>query len=181
MLIDAQDSCLLVVDVQERLVPAIHDGERVVRNTAWLMQIARELAVPVLMSEQYPRGLGHTVTELRGLVPADEVMEKIHFSCAAAPECMPRIAATGRSQVVVAGIEAHVCVLQTALGLVAGGHQVYVVADAVSSRRAEDVELALARMRADGVRIVCREMVAFEWLHRAGTDPFRDVSRRFLR
>jgi len=181
VLIDAEKSCLLVVDVQERLIPAIHDGERVIRNTGWLMRIAGELGVPVLMSEQYPRGLGHTVAELRDLMPAGEIVEKLHFSCAASPECRKRLDVIGRRQVVVAGIEAHVCVLQTALGLLRDGFEVYVVAEATSSRRAADAELAVERLRHDGVRIVGREMVAFEWLHRAGTDRFRDVSKRFLR
>lgn len=181
MLLRAETSCLLVVDVQERLTPVIHEAARAVENIAWLIGVARELAVPVVMTEQYPRGLGHTVAELRRLVADEEVVEKIHFSCADSPECRKRLAATGRDQVVVTGVEAHVCVLQTALGLLGDGCEVYVAADAVSSRRAADAELALARLRDEGVRVVSREMVAFEWLHRAGTDTFRDVSRRFLR
>ena len=181
MLIDAEKSCLLVVDIQERLIPAIHENERVVENTGWLMRIAGELGVPVLMSEQYPRGLGHTTPELRELVPADEIIEKVHFSCAASPECRQRLDAVDRKQVILTGIEAHICVLQTGLGLVADGFEVYVVADAVSSRRPENAELGIERMRRDGVRIVSREMVAFEWLHQAGTDQFRDISKRFLR
>ncbi|MEE8522645.1 MAG: hydrolase [Thermoanaerobaculia bacterium] len=181
MLIDAEKSCLLVVDVQERLLPAIHESDRVVRNIGWLMQIAGELGVPILMSEQYPRGLGHTVAELRDLVPAEEIVEKIHFSCAASPECRRRLDVIGRQQIVVTGIEAHVCVLQTALGLLEDGFEVYAVADAVSSRRAAAAELAVERLRRDGVRVVGREMVAFEWLHQAGTDRFRDISKRFLR
>lgn len=181
MLIDAEKSLLLVVDVQERLVPAIHEGERVVHNIGWLMQIAAELGVPTLMTEQYPRGLGPTVAELRELVPAEDVVEKIHFSCAASPECRRRLDEVSCEQIVLTGIEAHVCVLQTALGLVRDGFEVYVVAEATSSRRAADAELAFERLRHDGVRVVGREMVAFEWLHQAGTDQFRDISKRFLR
>ena len=181
MLIELAKSCLLVVDIQERLLPAIHEGERVIENTAWLMQIAQELEVPVLVSEQYPKGLGHTVPALQELAPEGALVEKIHFSCAASPACQKRLDAIDREQVVVTGVEAHVCVLQTAIGLAALGWQVFVVADAVSSRRVRDVELGLERMGAAGVHIVSREMVAFEWLHRAGTDQFRDISRRFLR
>ena len=181
MLIDPQNSCLLVVDVQQRLVPAIHEGQRVVDNTAWLMEIASELSIPTLVSEQYPKGLGPTVDRLLELTTPEAVVEKLHFSCAASPEARERIDALDRQQVVITGIEAHVCVLQTALGLVAAGRPVFVVADAVSSRRAQDAELGLARMRADGVRVVSREMVAFEWLQQAGTDTFRSISRRFLR
>ncbi len=181
MLMRAETSCLLVVDFQERLMPAIHDAERVMANGAWLIQIAQRLTVPVLVSEQYPQGLGHTVAPIRNLLPAEAFMEKVHFSCAADRDCMRRIDALEREQIVVIGSEAHVCVLQTALGLRATGKQVYLVADAVSSRSPRDVELALARMRAEGVRIVSREMVAFEWLHQSATDTFRAISREFLR
>lgn len=181
MLIEREKSCLLVVDIQERLVPAIHEGERVVENTAWLMRIASELGVPTLVSEQYPRGLGATVESLRQLAQDDSVVEKIHFSCAEAPECRGRLDALGRAQVIVTGIEAHVCVLQTAIGLAQGGYDVFVVADAVSSRRPEDAALALERLRAVGVAVVCREMVAFEWLHQAGTEIFRTISKQYLR
>lgn len=181
MLMRVETSCLLVVDFQERLMPAIYQADSVVANGAWLIQIAQRLGVPVLASEQYPQGLGHTVAAIRELLPADAFMAKIHFSCAAERDCMRRIDALGREQIIVIGAEAHVCVLQTALDLRAAGKEVYLVADAVSSRSPRDVELALARMRADGVHIVSREMVAFEWLHQAGTDRFRAISREFLR
>jgi nicotinamidase-related amidase len=176
-----ETSCLLVVDLQERLLPAIHQADQVVAHGGWLIQIARRLGVPVLASEQYPRGLGHTVTAIRELLPAEAFMEKNHFSCAADRDCMRRIDALGRDQIIVIGTEAHVCVLQTALDLRTASKEVYLVADAVSSRSPRDVELALERMRAEGVRIVSREMVAFEWLRQAGTDRFRAISREFLR
>lgn len=181
MLMRVETSCLLVVDLQERLLPAIHQADQVVTHGAWLIQIARRLGVPVLASEQYPQGLGHTVSAIRELLPAEAFMEKNHFSCAADRDCMRRIDALGRDQIIVIGTEAHVCVLQTALDLRAASKEVYLVADAVSSRSPRDVELALERMRAEGVRIVSREMVAFEWLHQAGTDRFRAISREFLR
>ena len=181
MLMRVETSCLLVVDFQERLMPAIHQTDVVVANGAWLIQIAQRLGVPVLASEQYPQGLGHTVAAIRNLLPADAFMEKTHFSCAAERDCMRRIDALNREQIVVIGAEAHVCVLQTALDLRAVGQDVFLVADAVSSRSPRDVELALERMRAEGVRIVSREMVVFEWLHQAGTDLFRRISRDFLR
>ncbi|MBK8508828.1 MAG: hydrolase [Candidatus Competibacter sp.] len=181
MLMKAETSCLLVVDFQERLMPAIHQADQVVANGVWLIQIARRLDVPVLASEQYPRGLGHTVSAIRELLPEDAFVEKTHFSCAAELDCMRRIDLLDRPQVVLVGAEAHVCVLQTALGLRMAGKDVYLVADGVSSRSPTDVQLALERMRAEGVRIVSREMVAFEWLHQAGTESFRAISREFLR
>lgn len=181
MLMKAETSCLLVVDLQERLMPAIHQADQIIATGVWLIQIAQQLRIPVLASEQYPRGLGPTVTAIRELLPADAFMEKDHFSCAAELECMRSIDACGRDQVILIGAEAHVCVLQTALDLRAAGKEVYLVADGVSSRSPYDAVLALERMRAEGVRIVSREMVAFEWLHQAGTDRFRAISRDFLR
>jgi nicotinamidase-related amidase len=181
MLINVEKSCLLIVDAQERLMPAVHDGQRVIETSAWLMKIADRLGVPVLLSEQYPRGLGHTVRSLASLAPPDAVMDKVHFSCAAEPACFERIAASGREQIILTGAEAHVCVLQTALGLRAAGREVFVVADGIGSRDPSNVELALRRMGAAGAWTVSREMVAFEWLERAGTEVFREISRQYLR
>ncbi len=181
MLIDAARSCLLLVDLQERLIPALHDADQLVANTAWLLAIAQRLEVPVRLSEQYPQGLGHTVAELRDPVPAEAILEKTCFSLAAEPDALAALKATGREQWIVTGAETHVCVLQTALDLLAAGLEVYVVADCVSSRRPWDRDLGLERMRAEGVRVVSREMVAFEWLRRSATNRFRDISREFLR
>lgn len=181
MLLDRDASMLLVIDVQQRLVPAIHDHGPVMDSVAWLMDLSRTLDVPVRASEQYPKGLGPTVPELRRRLDDADVAEKLHFSCAADPGCLAMIDGLGRSQIVLCGIETHVCVLQTALGLVSQGHQVFVVADAVGSRQPSDRQLGLNRMRDAGVTVVCREMVAFEWLHVAGTDEFKAVSRDFLR
>lgn len=181
MLLQREHSALLVIDVQQRLLAVMHEPERVVENCGWLLRLAERLAVPVLLSEQYPRGLGPTDERLRTLVPAAAIMEKLAFSCTGAADCSTRIEALERQQWVLAGIESHVCVLQTALGLRARGREVYVVAEAVSSRRPADRELAFARLRGAGVTIVGREMVAFEWLGSAGDDQFRTVSREFLR
>ena len=181
MLINAENSCLLIVDVQERLMPVVYEGQKVIDNSVWLAGIAERLGIPVLMSEQYPRGLGHTVPQLVERVSIEAIMEKVHFSCALEHSCMERIDACDRPQMILTGAEAHVCVLQTALGLQHTGKEVYVVADAVASRDPHNVELAFERLRAEGVRMVSREMVAFEWLRRAGTDVFRVISREFLK
>ena len=180
MLIDAERSALLVVDLQEKMVPALADGAAVVANVRWLIGVAMRLGVPVAAVEQYPQGLGPLVPEVAATLAPGAVAPKNHFSCVAAG-CLAGLPGAGRAQVVLAGAEAHVCVLQSALDLAAGGKEVFVVADAVGSRRAQDRDVALARMRADGVRIVTREMVAFEWLREAGTALFREVNREFLR
>ena len=181
MLIDAANSCLLVIDIQEKLVPAVHESDTLIERSRWVIEIAHRLGVPVLASEQYPQGLGRTVAPVAAVLGERPALEKLHFSCAADPGCAAALDALGREQVVIVGMEAHVCVLQTALGLRQQGREVFVVADVVSSRDPEDKDLALARMRQAGVWVVSREMVVFEWLHRSGTDTFREISRNYLR
>lgn len=180
MLIQAEHSFLLMIDLQERLGPAIDNFAEVQRHNKWLLDIAQRLHVPVAATVQYPRGLGEMIPELARPIPPEHIVEKIHFS-AVADGCLERLAATSRRQVVLTGTETHVCVLQTALGLLAAGKEVYVVTEAVGSRRAQDKQLGLERMRQEGCRIVSREMVAFEWLHKAGTDRFKEISKEFLR
>ncbi|MDF1553984.1 MAG: hydrolase [Deferrisomatales bacterium] len=181
MLIDAKNCCLLVIDIQEKLVPAVHQSETLIERARWLIEIAHRLEVPVLASEQYPRGLGRTVAPVAAVLGERPVLEKLHFSCAADPGCRSALDALGRGQVVLVGMEAHVCVLQTALGLRQQGKDVFVVADVVSSRDPEDKALALARMGQAGVGVVSREMVVFEWLHLSGSETFREISKNFLR
>jgi nicotinamidase-related amidase len=180
MLIDAHRSQLLVIDVQERVLPAIHDHERVVANVVWMVRLAQKLGVPVAAVEQYAKGLGGTVKAVRDLLPDRAIAAKTHFSCVAAG-CLGALPGSDRAQIVLIGIETHVCLLQTALELVEEGKEVFVVADAVGSRHEQDRDLALARMRQEGARIVTREMVAFEWLGEAATPLFREVNREFLR
>jgi nicotinamidase-related amidase len=132
--------------------------------------------VPILVSEQNPRGLGPTVASVRSLADDREVVEKMHFSCLGDDGFARRWRDLDRPQTVVAGIEAHVCVLQTALDLLAAGSRVFVVADATSSRSPDNHRAALERLRADGAEIVSTEMVVFEWLVRAGTPEFRELS-----
>lgn len=175
MLIHRHDSLLFVVDEQARLAPAMYSRDQAVANTRVLLRAAACLGVPVIASEQYPKGLGPTVPEIASLLPQGSVCEKIHFSCANDEGIATRIAKLGRSQVVVVGMEAHVCVLQTALGLKARGYEPFVVADAVSSRRPESHAIALDRLRVAGVPVVTTEMVAFEWLERAGTAEFKEI------
>jgi nicotinamidase-related amidase len=180
MTIDRDRSLLLVVDLQAKMVPAIEDHERVVANVAWLVRAAQRIGVPVAATEQYAKGLGPTVPDVRALLPEGAIGAKTRFSAVAA-ECLVGLPGADRAQVVLAGVETHVCLLQTALELVEEGKEVYAVADAVGSRRAFDRDVALLRMRQEGVRIVTREMVVFEWLGEADTPLFRAVSKEFFR
>ncbi len=172
-LIRRDDSLLLVVDIQQKLAPAIHDGDTVTRNSVRLLEGARRLGVPAFVSEQYVRGLGPSVEAIRAAAVDARFFEKMHFSCAAEPGVVDLLRATGRKQVVLTGTETHVCVLQTAFGLQEAGFDVFLVADAASSRTPENRAAAIERLRAAGIGIATTEMVLFEWLHRAATDEFR--------
>ncbi len=176
MLMSASASCLLVVDIQERLAPKVKAPRTVIDNATVLLKAARRLDVPVLVSEQYPRGLGATVLDLAPLLTEGEIIEKLHFSCIGERSFAERFRALGRPQAVVAGMEAHVCVLQTVEDLLAGGTETFVVEDAISSRTERNHAAAIARLREAGARIVTTEMVVFEWLAVAGTSAFKDLS-----
>ncbi|HVI51571.1 MAG TPA: hydrolase [Candidatus Sulfotelmatobacter sp.] len=176
MLIQRDHSALLIVDVQEKLAPVMTDPRRVIHNCSLLLRAAQRLEVPALVSEQYPKGIGPTVVDLREWCPEGGVVEKTHFSCAAEPGMLARIKDLHRRQIVVAGIEHHICVLQTAIGLKSLGYDVFVVADACASRKAESEALARSRLRQEDVVLVSVEMVLFEWLHKAGTPEFKELS-----
>ncbi len=182
MLITLDRSALLVVDVQQRLLPAVQQSAAIEQSVCELIEVANELDVPTLYSEQYPKGLGPTSDKVARALPDTAIrLEKLTFSCAADFKCRAQIRAVERPQIIICGMETHVCVLQTAVELSAGGFEVFVVADAVSSRTEQNRELGLARMRQAGVQVVSQEMVIFEWLERAGTDNFRSISKAYLR
>ena len=179
MLIDASKSSLLIVDVQERLLPAMAEGAHAVSRCLILLKAAKVLDVPVAISEQYPKGLGHTVEALKADIGNAQVFEKLSFSCwrdDAIKAKLIKLHDIGRPQVIVAGIEAHVCVAQTALDLAQAGFGVFVVADAVSSRVESSKTLALARMAQSGVDVINTEMAVFELLGKAGTPAFKELS-----
>ncbi len=179
--LDPASSLLLVVDVQERLAAAMpRDAmDRLVTSTLLLLESARLLKVPVLASEQYPRGLGPTVAPVAEKLRALGVqpIDKLGFDACSEPRLARAIAERAPRAVVVAGMETHVCVLQTARELVRRGHEVHVVADAVTSRREENRVLGLALCERAGALSTPAETVVFDWLGRAGTDEFRALSK----
>jgi nicotinamidase-related amidase len=174
VLLTAEGAVLLLIDLQERLMPAICDGEVVVARAVRLAEAARLLAVPVRATEQYPEGLGPTVPPLAAYPQA--LLTKTAFSAAADPQ-FPEFLPAGTREIVVAGCEAHVCVLQTVLGLLGRGRRVVLVADAVGSRDPVDRAAALDRARQHGAEIVTSEMVLFEWLRDARHPNFRAVQK----
>jgi nicotinamidase-related amidase len=177
MLLSAPKSSLLLVDIQERLLPAMSEPDRVVAKTKILLQSAQALALPITVSEQYPKGLGPTAPDIKSNTA--QTFEKTAFSCWRDPALKEHFITLhdhGRPQVIIAGIEAHVCVLQTAIDMSQAGFAVSVVADATSSRKPESAKLAFDRMRGAGVQIVNTEMAVFELLEKAGTAQFKALS-----
>jgi nicotinamidase-related amidase len=171
--IDRDRTTLLVIDFQQRLMPAIDGAGQIVANAGRLITAARKLGVSAVVTEQNPKGLGPTVPELA--VEGLPTLAKMEFDATRAAgffELLPK----DRLDIVVTGCEAHVCVLQTVLGLIDGGHKVHVVRDAIGSRRAESKDTAIERMRGHGAGIVTAEMVLFEWLGTAADPHFREIS-----
>jgi nicotinamidase-related amidase len=140
------------------------------------MRAAQRLGVPAIVTEQYPKGLGPTMVDLRPYLPEGGALPKQHFSAAGDLAIFTKLQGFGRDQVVIAGIETHICVLQTALDLQAKGFQPMVVADACASRRVESEQMAWSRMRQCGVQLLSFEMAVFEWLGEAGTPDFKELS-----
>jgi nicotinamidase-related amidase len=179
MLLAPQKSQLLIVDMQERLLPAVREGEAALARAAILVRAAKRLGVPVAATEQYPRGLGHTVTALAAVLEDAPVIAKLAFSGLAEKAVAAHLArwrSQGRSQLLLAGLEAHVCVLQTAIEAHGQGYDVYVAVDAIAARAQASLRVALERMAKEGIRLVTTEMAVFEWLERAGTDDFKALS-----
>ncbi|HET6467392.1 MAG TPA: hydrolase [Geminicoccaceae bacterium] len=177
MLLQTERSALLVVDIQERLAPAVAGAAEIIARTKILFDAATRLGVPIVVSEQYPKGLGGTDQRLRPLPNSAAVFPKNSFSCAREPRLRAHLDALRRRQVVVCGMETHVCVLQSALELQQAGYEVFACADAVGSRTEASKQLGLDRLRDRGVDVVNAEMVLFEWLAVAGTETFRELSR----
>ena len=180
MVLAREKTAFVVIDVQERLFPAMDSDHReeVMRNIKVLAAAARRLQLPTVVTEQYPKGLGHTLPELREALAAGvEPIEKVAFSCWGVESVRARLTATGARQLLLGGIEAHVCVLMSALDLLAEGYGVHVVADAVTSRTQANRRLAMAQLRQAGAVVTTTETVLFQLLRQADTDDFRELAR----
>lgn len=172
--ISRRDAALLLIDLQEKLLPAIWESERVLHRAGVLAQGLQILGLPVLVTEQYRKGLGPTVESLASIVTGFAPIEKLTFS-SLTPDIQVALRQRAVRDVVLAGIETHVCVAQTALDLLDAGFRVFVVAEACSSRTEENWRVGLSRMEAAGAVRVSVEMVLFELLGRAGTDEFKQI------
>lgn len=182
MLMHKDLSGLLLIDVQEKLTPHVMNSEKLISRCSWLMRLAHALSVPTIVSEQYPSGLGQTIESLQALATPYEPIEKVHFSCYRSDSFVKKWEQLGKNQIIIAGIETHVCVLQTAIDIKQSTHNdVFVVIDAVSSRSEMDHKYGLKRMKQSGIELVTSEMVFFEWVGCAGTKEFKALSQSFLR
>ncbi len=181
MLLKRDTSALILVDVQEKLTQHVLNSEDLVQRCQWLIRLAKELNVPMVVSEQYPRGLGRTVEPLRTATSGEVCVDKVHFSCYREPSFVQHWQSIHRAQVVIVGIETHVCVLQSAMDMKSAGVDVFVVVDAVSSRHEVDHKYGLKRMKQAGIHLVTAEMVFFEWVGQAGTPEFKALSQSYLR
>ncbi len=177
-LLSKSDSVLVLVDIQERLAAVMSEREKVIRNTLHLLEAARLLSIPVIVTEQYSKGLGPTVSEIRENLSPYEPIEKLTFSCCGEPNFVKALESTGRSKIILCGMETHVCVLQTCAEVLNKKYMVHVVRDAICSRSKENFKTGIEFMRDAGAVITCTETVLFQLLEKAGTEEFRTISKR---
>jgi len=177
MRIQKDHSIGLIIDIQERLFPLIREHEKIARNTAILIDGLKALKVPIIRTEQYVKGLGPTIAELDQRLTEYRNIEKQSFSCCDEPRYMESLALSSREYVIIAGIESHVCVLQTVIDLLRNGYHPVVVEDCVSSRKENDKRIAIERMRKEGAIITTYESILFELCRHSGTEEFKAISR----
>ncbi|WP_075881639.1 isochorismatase family protein [Vreelandella massiliensis] len=181
MRLQREKSLLLMVDFQAGLLPVIDGGAQAVTEASWLGGLAQLLEVPVWLTEQNPERLGGTAPQLLESLGDYRVWQKVHFSVMEEPEFRDALAASGKTQIVLCGTEAHICVMQTGLGLLEAGYELYWLSEGAASRRQAEARLARERACAGGAVAVTADMVAYEWLHRCDTETFKQAHRQFLK
>lgn len=167
----------LVIDIQERLVPVMEENEQFLENCSKLIQGLQTLGLPLLVTQQYTKGLGETVEEIKSVIKDFQFIEKKDFSCFDEPKVAEKLALLGIQNVIICGIESHVCVLQTAIDLKEAGYTPVVVMDCVSSRSFDNVDLAMERFRHEGILMTSMESVLFELTRSAGANEFKEISK----
>ncbi len=178
--IETENSLLLVVDVQVKLIPLIRNHEKVVESCCWLTSLASDLGINVIFTEQYAKGLGPTVDVLKQCSTHFKPHDKTCFSVIGDEACSKAITDTSQRQIIICGIESAVCILQTVVDLIKLKYEVFVVCDAVGSRHELDNQIALDRMKSIGANIVTKEMVLFEWIRGAEHPMFKEISKKYL-
>ncbi len=173
--LSAENSLVLIIDIQDRLVAALNK-DVIVENSVKVASAAKALNIPVILTEQYPKGLGHTVQRLTDVLPeGSEVVEKTYFNALLEDGMLEKIKSYGKKQIVIFGIETHICVHQTASALVEEGFEVYVIKDACASRNKYEFKQGIEAMVANGVKVSCVEIALFEWLKGAKNPKFKEV------
>ncbi len=176
--LDKNDTMLLIIDIQERLAVVMKEKDKVVKNTQHMIELARMINLPLVVTEQYPKGLGRTVPELQSSIPGYKPIEKTTFDCCGEPSFLSEINKFGKKKIIVTGMETHVCVLQTTTSLLQAGFVTHVVQDAICSRTKENWKTGLAFMHDAGAIVTCTETVLFQLLRVAGTEEFKKISQR---
>lgn len=175
-MLNIQDSLVVIIDVQEKLTQASKYGQETAINTAKLVKSANILSIPIILTEQYPAGLGHTVQEVKNELTSDNfITEKTSFSAMNEPEFVNKIKNSGKKQIVICGIETHICVLQTAAELLNEGYEVYIVKNACASRKKEDYKTGLELLKQYGAKITNLEVTLFEWLKTSKHQNFKEI------
>jgi len=177
MRISINNTVGLIIDMQEKLYPYIHDHEQLTKNTGILVEGLKAMEIEILGTEQYTKGLGFTISPIKKLVPELEFIEKQAFSCCDEPSFFEKLSFLSPRNVIIAGIETHVCVMQTAIDLIENGFVPIIVEDCVSSRRLNDKNIAIERMRAEGAIITTYESILFELLQYSGSETFKKISK----
>jgi nicotinamidase-related amidase len=176
--LNRENSALLIVDIQEKLAVVMKERERIVKNNLHLIELAKMIGMPVMVTEQFPKGLGTTVAEIREALPLYRPIEKMTFDCCGQPAFLDELKEHKKSNVVLTGMETHICVLQTCIGLLRGGINVHLVQDAVCSRTKENWKTGVEFMRDAGAVVTSTETVLFQLLKVAGTEEFKKISKR---
>jgi len=172
-LISKDRAVLVIIDVQERLFPHMAEKERLLRNLEKLIRFADIMKIPILLTEQYSKGLGKTIPEIRKIIPQIQPIEKVEFSCMESGKFKESLTKLGAETLIITGIEAHICIAQTAIEALDAGFKVCVVSDAVSSRSLDDKAISLERLRHHGIAVASTEMLMYELLKKAGTLEFK--------
>ncbi len=177
-ILNKDSSTLVVVDIQEKLVPAMKKREQVYNNCGHLIELAKLIDLPIVLTEQYPKGLGPTVPEIKDVLPSYAPLEKVTFDCCRGEGFLDKIASLQKTHIILTGMETHICVLQTCLSLLKEGYFVHLISDAVCSRKKADFRTGIEMMRDAGAVINCTETALFQLLEKAGTPEFKTISKR---
>jgi len=177
-ILNKDSSALVVVDIQEKLVPAMKKRQMVYDNCSHLIELAKLIDLPIVLTEQYPKGLGPTVPEIKEVLPSYAPLEKVTFDCCKGEGFIDKIASLQKTHIILTGMETHICVLQTCLSLLKEGYFVHLVSDAVCSRKKDDFRTGVEIMRDAGAVINCTETVLFQLLEKAGSPEFKTISKR---